>query len=181
MAIDALAIWNSTYVLIKLTGDSAWASNFADWYAARIVSMSTTPTVLNTSAGFTFTFNKALFISRLKGLSNTSDASAGISKYVDCWGAAMTASTVLVKPGAFVPPSTPPTTFASVVTATIIASSVTVGKAKITALASGPNVSSGAQAKFAEKFREATLQLKIKVVGINGKGDPLTVDNVPLL
>lgn len=183
MAIDPLSTWKSTLAALPKVADTSWAANFAAWYAGRIVAITTDPASL-VPTGFVFTFNQALFASQLIALTPVNDALSGITGFANAWEAAILATTVVVAPGTFQPPTSPATLFSVIATTVIVPASIAAGKAKIIELASSPPVADVNDSEFPLKFREATLLLKINVTGTNSvtpTPGPLSVLNVPLI
>ncbi len=188
MAIDPLSTWKSTLAALPKVADASWAANFAAWYAGRIVGITTDPSAL-VPTGFVFTFNQALFASGLSSLGPTPSAVAGITAFADAWLASMQASTAVVAPGSFAPPSSPTTLFSVVNSTTIDAASMTAARSKLLELTSAAPVADANDSEFPVKFREATLLLTITVIGLDsqpppsaGPGpQPLTVAAVPLI
>lgn len=186
MAVDPLNTWKTTLKDLPKVADTSWAANFAGWYADRIVNITTDPAAL-TPVGFSFPFDTATFETQLLALTPTPSALAGIQGFADAWEAAILATTPVVGPGSFIPPSTPETLFSVVTTTIIVPASIAAGKAKILELVSAPAVADAMDSEFPVKFREATLLLKIKVDGLDSTtpGDggplPLVADNVPLI
>lgn len=187
-AIDPLPTWQSTLAALPKVADNSWAANFAAWYADRLTGITTNPANL-VPTGFVFTFNQATFQAQLQTLTPQSTAAAGIQGFANAWETALVASTVVVAPGSFKPPATPPTTFSAIISTTIDTPSIAAGKAKLLELVTAPPVSDPNLSQFPAKFREATLLLTITVVGLDsqpppsaGPGpQPLTVANVPLI
>lgn len=182
--IDPLAVWKSSLAALPKTANNSWAPNFATWYADRISGIEPLFIALDASAGFTFTFAKQVFETALLNLGPAASAVAGLTAFANAWQSAMLASTVVVLPGAFIPPSTPPTTFSSIIPPVVLdAPGIVAGKAKIIELASAPVVSDPNDSQFPVKFREATLELTITVTGLNSAAptpQPLIAAGVPL-
>ena len=183
MPVDALQDWKDELENLPKVSDSSWSLNFAEWYADRIVNIEADSLVLDTSAGFLFTFAEATFALALSSLAPTTDPVAGITNFATAWEGAILASIVVVSPGAFIPPSSPATIF-SVVTGTVIdPPSIAAAKAKIIELSSSSPVDDPQDSEFPVKFREATLLLTITVTGLNSAPTPvpLVAPLVPLL
>jgi hypothetical protein len=188
MAIDPLSTWKSELANLPKVADTSWAANFANYYADRIVNITTDPSALVPS-GFVFTFAKPVFQSQLLALTPTNSALAGITGFANAWEAAILASTVVVAPGSFKPPTSPTTLFSVVISTIIVPTSIAAGKAKIIELVSAPPVEDAMDSQFPVKFRDATLELKITVTGLDsqpippgGPGpQPLVVANIPLI
>lgn len=188
MAIKVLQDWKDSLENLPKVANNSWAANFANWYADMIAAITTDPAAL-VPTGFVFTFNKPIFEAQLLALTPKDNALAGITGFADAWNAALTASTVVVAPASFKPPTSTTTLFSLVTTTTIVPASIAAGKAKILELVSAPPVASAQDSQFPIKFRDATLLLKIKVVGKDSQPPPnagpgpqdLTVDNIPLI
>lgn len=183
MPIDALQDWKDELENLPKVNDSSWALNFAEWYADRLVNIEADSSVLDTSAGFVFTFAETTFALALTSLSPTTDPVAGITSFANAWESAILATTVVVAPGAFIPPSDPATTFSAVTGTVIDPPSIAAAKAKIIELGSSSPVDDPQDSEFPVKFREATLLLTITVTGLNSlpTPTPLVVPLVPLL
>jgi hypothetical protein len=182
--IDPLSTWNSTFNALPKVSDPSWSLTLANWYADRITGIQPDQTQLNTGAGFTFVFDSALFAAGLAVLTPTLIQAAGIAGFASAWSAALATTiypvTLLVAPGAFIPPTTPATLFSAVTAAIIDPTSIVAGVAKINELAT---VSPEATSVFAEKFRDATLLLSITVTGLNSitpTPTPLVAPLIPL-
>lgn len=181
--IDPLSTWQSTLAALPKVGDNSWALNFANWYAGRIAAIQPDPTKL-VATGFVFTFQSPTFASNLQTLGPTASATAGITGFADAWLTAMDASTAVVAPGTFKPPSSPATTFSIVASTVIDPASKTAARAKLLELITAPPVADPLLSQFPVKFREATLLLTITVTGTNSASPtpaPLTVSAVPLI
>jgi len=163
MPVEPLATWNDTLNSLPKVADTSWTDNLTGWYKDNIANITPDPSLLAAS-GFTFTFNEAIFKTQLLTLAPTPDALAGITGFANAWQAAINATIIVCGPGTTLQPSSPATIF-SVVAATIIdPSSVVLGFNKILEIA---DASPEDPPIFAEKFREATLQLKIIISGTN--------------
>lgn len=183
MAIDALQIWKDELAALPKVADTSWAANFAAWYADRLAGITTSPSAL-VPTGFVFTFAEAIFAAQLLSLTPTTSALAGITGFANAWEAALNATTVVVGPGSFKPPSSPATLFSVVATTIIDPPSIALGKAKLLELVTAPPVADPQNSQFPVKFREATLLLTITVSGTNSitpTPTPLTVPLVPLI
>lgn len=190
MPVDPLATWRSTLAALPKVADTSWAANFAAWVAGRVATITTNPTNLTLSAPLVFVFNQALFASQLISLTPTGDALSGITGFADAWKAAIDTTvfpaTLNVAPGAFVPPTTPATTFSTVTSVLLDPASVAAAKAKIIELATAAPVADVNDSEFPVKFREAFLLLTITVAGLDSTPTPagplpLTVPNIPLI
>lgn len=183
MAIDPLSTWKTTLAALPKTADNSWADNFANWYADRIAGITTDPSAL-VPTGFVFTFAKPIFKTQLLALTPTPSALAGITGFANAWETALNATTVVVAPGTFKPPSSPATIFSVVASTIIDPASIAAGKAKIIELVTAPPVDDAMNSQFPIKFRDATLLLTIIITGTNSATptpSPLTVSNVPLV
>ena len=183
MAVDALSVWKTTLAALPKVADNSWADNFANWYADRIVNITTNPSAL-VPTGFVFTFAKPVFKSALLALTPTTSALAGITGFANAWESALNATTVVVASGSFIPPSSPHTLFSAVASTIIDPASIAAGKAKIIELVSAPPVADAMNSLFPIKFRDATLLLTITVTGTNSvtpTPGPLTAPLVPLI
>lgn len=187
--IDSLATWQSTLAALPKVADASWSLNFANWYANRIVNIQPNQTILNTAAGFTFTFPTSTFASQLATLTPTTNQLSGVTGFANAWAAAMTLIvfpvSLSVSAGAFVGISSPPTLFSTVTATVLDPASIAAGKAKILELATAPVVSDPLMSEFAEKFRDATLLLTITVTGLNSVPpppgpQPLVAPTIPL-
>lgn len=190
MAIDPLLTWKSKLALLPKVATTAWAANFAEWYADRIVNITTDPTKL-VPTGFLFTFDETTFADQLLALTPKSNALAGIQGFADAWETAISTTlypttlallplTTLGTP----PAATPATTFSVITSVLIVSASITAAKDKILELADSPTVADVNDSEFPQKFRDATLLLKINVTGKNSVSPtpgPLSVSNVPLI
>lgn len=180
--IDPLSTWKSTLAALPKVANTSWALNFANWYSDRIVAIEPDSTAL-TAAGFTFTFAVGIFATQLTALTPTASAVAGITGFANAWESAILASVAVVPPGAFVPPSSPPTLFSAVASTIIDPSSIALGKAKLLELITAPQVDDPNSSQFPVKFREATLLLSITATGTNSitpTPTPLVAALVPL-
>jgi hypothetical protein len=185
MPINPLNLWKSSLADLTPVDDTSWAANFATWYADNIASISPDPASL-VAPGFTFTFQQSIFQAQLLTLMPTPDALLGITGFANAWEAAILSSIVVVAPGAFIPPTAPTTLFSVVISTIIDPASIVVAKTKILDLATAEPVANVNDSKFPEIFREATLQLKINVIGLDSTPPPasplpLTAMNVPLV
>lgn len=185
MAIDPLATWQSTLNALPKVGDNSWTTNFSNWYADRIIGITTNPANL-VPVGFLFTFAKPIFQAQLLTLAPTNSALAGITGFANAWAAALTASTVAVAAGSAIPPPSPATIFGTVISTIIDTASIAAGKAKILELVTAPAVGSALLSEFPVKFRDATILLKITVTGLNSVPpppgpNPLSAPSVPLI
>lgn len=188
MSIAPLQNWKDTFANLPKVADTSWAANFAAAYAGLITGITTDPAAL-VPTGFLFTFAQPVFAAQLLALTPVGDALSGITGFAAAWEAALLASVALVLPASFVPPTSPATLFSAVTTTTITPVSIAAGKAKILELVTAPPVADAQDSQFPIKFREATLLLKITVVGLNslppppaGPGpQPFTAANVPLI
>lgn len=192
MAIDPLSTWQDMLAILPKVGDNTWALNFGAYVANRVVTMEPDPTQLILAApvpvGFTFIFEPATFAAQLLSLTPTSDPLSGITSFADAWentikGIIFPVS-LNVLLGAIVPPASPATTFSTITAVSISPESIALGKAKIVELATAPPVSDPKQSLFAVKFREAFLELKITVTGVNSVAPtpaPLTAPNISLI
>lgn len=175
MAIDADSIWKDTLALLPKVGDSSWALNFANWVAGRVLLIEPDPTKVLLAApapvGFLLTFNSAAFAAKLLSLAPSSDASSSMSSFADAWAStiqtAIYPATLNMLLGASGLPTTPATTFSLISSVMIDPASIEAGKAKILELANAPAVEDPKKSQFPVKFREAFLQLKINVIGVN--------------
>jgi len=188
--IDPLATWRSTLAALPKVADTSWAANFAGWVADRVVSIETDASVLDSSAGFVFVFNEALFASQLIALTPVNDALAGITGFADAWEAAILTTvfpaTLNVSAGAFAGSPSPATTFSVVNSVVLDPPSILAAKNKIIELATAAPVADVNDSEFPVKFREAFLLLTITVSGLDSTPAPagplpLTVSNVPLV
>lgn len=180
--VDPLSTWQSTLAALPKVSTNSWASNFASWYAGRIVAIKPSTSAL-TASGFLFTFPTAAFASQLQSLPQTTSQLSGIQGFANAWAVAIASTVVFCAPGTFKPPTTPATLFSVVATTTIDTASITAGKNKILELATSPPVSDPTMSDFPVKFRAATLLLTITVMGTNSvtpTPGPLTVPTVPL-
>jgi hypothetical protein len=183
--IDALPIWISELVNLPKVNSAVWATNFANYYADRIVGIQTDPSAL--TSAMVFTFAKPVFEAQLMALMPVTDQTVGTLNFALAWEAAILASTAVVPPGAFIPPATPTTTFSVVISTVINPASIAAGKAKIMELATAPQVADASLSQFPIKFRDATLLLKVDVDGLDSTtpGDggplPLSAPMIPLV
>ena len=188
MSIDSLSVWKSTLAALPKVEDSSWSLSFASWYTSRIVNITTNPSSL-VPLGFSSTFATTVFKDALAALGPSSSAAAGIAGFAGAWEDALNATVIVVGPGSFAPPTSPPTMFSLVTTTTITPASIAAGKAKILELVTAPLVSDPNDSLFPQKFRDATLLLKITIVGLDSQPPPaagpgpqsLTISNVPLI
>ncbi len=191
MAVDSLDIWKQTLEALPKVGDVSWALNFAAWAAERVNNkIETDPTSLDSSAGFTFVFNEPVFAGALAALPPTPSQALGIAGFAAAWETAILTTifpaTLNVAAGAFIPPQSNATLFSAVNSVLLDPPSIVAGKAKIMELVSAPPAGSGLDSQFAEKFREAFLELTITVVGLDSTPPPagplpLTAALVPLI
>lgn len=190
MAVDILTKWQTELDLLPKVSDTSWTLNFANWAKKRVSAADAVDGIgLFPSAaalvptGYTFTFNVSTFQAQLVLLGIAPTALAGITAFAAAWETAILASTVVVGPGTFAPPSTPATLFSVVTTTVIDPPSIALAKAKIIELASEPPPT-GQPSKFPEKFRDAFKLLTITVSGTNSVAPtpaPLVVPTVALL
>lgn len=188
MAIDGLGTWQSELANLPKVADNSWASNFSAWYASRLTGITTDPSFL-VPTGFIFTFAQGVFTGQLVTLTPTDNATTGITNFANAWETALNATTVVVAPGTFKPPTSPTTLFSAIISTTIDTASIAAGKAKLLELVSATPVADPLDSLFPTKFREATLLLTITVIGLDnqpppsvGPGpQPLTVSAVPLI
>lgn len=183
MPIEILNTWQSEFDALEKVNTPQWSLNKADWYSNMIANITPDPSVFS-AVGFSFTFNSASFASLMSSAVPSSDPVSGISTIASAWESAILASIVICGPGSALVPPTPATTF-SVVTSTIIdPSSILLGKTMILGLSSAPKTNKGKDSEFPKKFREATLQLKIIVSGMNSLAptpSPLVTPPIPLI
>ena len=188
MAIDPLSVWKTELANLPKVSDSSWALNFANYYADRLINITTNSSQLVPS-GFVFTFSVSTFQSELVSLPPTDDPIAGATSFANAWETALNASTAIVAPGSFIPPTSPMTLFSSIISTVIDPTSIAAGKAKLLELVSAPPVADPQNSLFPVKFREATLLLTITINGLDsqpppaaGPGpQPLTAANVQLI
>lgn len=184
--IDPLPTWKSELEAIEPAADPVTAAkNLATWYSERIAGIQPDPTAL-VASGFVFNFALPIFQSQLLALTPVTTPIEGIKKFADAWEAAMLATVVVVAPGSFIPPTSPPTLFSVVLTTLIDPPSIQLGKLKILELVASPPASSAPDSKFADKFFEATSLLTITVTGLDSTPPPagplpLTAPLVPLV
>lgn len=171
MAIDALQIWKDELAALPKVADTSWAANFAAWYADRLAGITTSPSAL-VPTGFVFTFAQAAFAAQLLSLAPTTSAAAGIMGFANAWQTALLATTAVVGPGSFKPPTSPATLFSAVISTIIDPASITAGKAKLLELVTAPPVADPQNSAFPVKFREATLLLSITVTGLDSTPTP---------
>lgn len=183
--IDVLPIWIKELVNLPEVNNPAWSTNFANYYADRIVGIQTDPSAL--TSALVFTFAKPIFQAQLMAAAPSTSPAAGIASFATAWQLAMLASVAVVPPAAFIPPATPATIFSVVFSTTINPASIMAGKAKIMELAMAPQVGDASMSQFPIKFREATLLLKVDVTGLdsttpdNGGPLPLAAMGIPLV
>jgi hypothetical protein len=164
--------WTDSLADLPKVGDTSWAENFADYYADMISEIEPDPTVM-IPLDFTFTFNKDLFKSNLILLAPTPNALAGITGFANAWSAAVLATVVVVGTNTvYGSPATNANTFSAVTTSLINPASIAAGQAIILTLATDPPVGDTKDSKFPEKFRNATLALKIDVTGLDSTPTP---------
>jgi hypothetical protein len=167
--INPLSTWKSTLKDLPKVGDPSWSFTFANWYAQRITTIAPDPSML-TAVGFIFLFPLPIFAGALVSIPPSSDATVAIKGFADAWETAI--KTIVYPAGLFLGPGTvfgaptPATTFSSVSSVIINPASIILGKAKIMELASVAPTKDG-ESPFPQKFRDATLQLKIDITGIN--------------
>lgn len=186
--IDPLVTWRTTLNALPHVTDASWATNFAAWVAGRVVSIQPNQSLLNTSTGFVFVFNQALFATQLATLTPTFNALSGITGFATAWETAINTTvfpaTLNVSPGAFIPPTSPTTLFSAVTSVILDPASILAAKNKIIELATSPQVLDPNLSDFPVKFREAFLLLTITVVGLDSTVPtpvPLTAPNIPLI
>jgi hypothetical protein len=168
MAIDSLAVWQSTFEALPKQAD--WTQNFVDWVDDRVTSKMELPGLFHASGTpFTFTFTKATMKTALDALTTTDDQAQAISDFADAWGDAVTASVAVVIPLTYIGTDTPTTKWSVVTTTLIDPASITAGKAVINTLASEPPA---ATSKFPEKFRDAFLSLTVTTTGLDSTPTP---------
>lgn len=175
MTIAPVDSWKSTLAALPKVADSSWALNFANWVANQVILIEPDKTKVLLAApapvGFIFVFNSAAFAAQLASLQPVSDPSQGMKGFADAW--ASTIKTIVypvgitVLPGTSGVPKTPATTFSVISSVLIDPASIEAGKAKIAELANAKPVENPNDSEFPVKFREAFLQLKINIAGIN--------------
>jgi hypothetical protein len=178
--------------LLPKVGDNSWALNFGAYVANRVINIEPDPTALVIASpvpvGFFFLFNAATFAGELLSLTPTNDPLSGISSFASAWENTIKMSIypigINLLPGAAAPPFTPDQTFSVVTSVVITPASILAGKNKIIELATAPPVADPKQSLFPVKFREAFLELKINIVGINSVAPtpgPLQLMDIPLI
>ena len=177
MTIDSLNIWKQTLEDLPKVGDISWAINFANWAGERVNNKIETDSIaLDTTAGFIFIFNIPIFAGALAALPPTPSQAIGIAGFAAAWETAILTTifpaTLNVSAGAFIPPQSNSTTFSSVTSALLDPISIVAGKAKIMELINAPFTGTGLDSQFAEKFREAFLELTITVTGLDSTPSP---------
>lgn len=185
MAVAPLSVWKSTLKALPKVADSSWGKNFANWYAAQILTISTSPSGI-IPVGFLLVFNTALFEALLTSMSPTTSASAGIKGFADAWEKAIKTSvypgTLILGPGSAAVSAGQ--VFSTVASVILTPASIAAGKAKIEELVSAAPVADADDSKFPEIFRDATLLLRINAIGTRSGPDgplPLVASDVPLV
>lgn len=172
MPVDPLQTWKDTLENLPKVINTSWALNFANWYASRISGIEPDPSSL-VPAGWSFPFPVPLFASQLQSLLPTTNALAGITGFANAWETAILATIPTMTPGTFIPPSSPPTLFSSIIPPVVIdPPSIVAGKAKIIELITSPPVADAQDSEFPVKFREATLLLTVSVNGLDSTPPP---------
>lgn len=187
MPINPLNAWKSTLAALPKVVDTSWALNFANWYNQRILSVTPDPTVM-TPSGFLFVFSAATFATNLMTMPPVMAAPAGMTAFANAWSAAIALTvfpaTLFLAPGTVYGTPSPATTFSAITSVTLNPASLVAAKAKLMELLQAVPVSDPQQSIFPEKFRDATLQLKIDVTGLNSVAPtpaPLVALGVPLV
>lgn len=188
MTIDPLNVWKSTLATLPKVVDGSWALNFANWYAERIIGIMPDPTVL-TPVGFIFTFSAPTFATNLITMTPSMNPLQGITGFANAWASAIALTvfpaTLTLMPGTvFGSPPTPATTYSAITSVTLNPASLAAAQAKLMELAAAVPVSNPQDSIFPEKFRDATLLLKIDVTGLNSitpTPAPLPAVGVPLV
>ena len=180
--LKPLPAWKASIAAIPPSKGPVWANNFANWYATEIATIFPKPPTL-VPTGFVFTFNTAVFITMLSKNPPTLDPVAGINGFANAWEAALLASVVVVSPGTYYGSPGPATTFSVVIASIIDVPSIALGKLHLLNLVAAPPAAGGADSKFPQIFREATLMLTMTVTGINSSApttSPLVAPLCPL-
>jgi len=180
--IDPESTWISTFASLPPTLDSSWIPNFATWCFNRVQNNELSGLL---TASPPLLFEKSVFESELASLTPTLSAVTGITNFATAWENTIVASQVLlVVPGDSVGSPSPATTWSVVSSALVNSGSISAGKAKIMELVSDKGALDVLNAKMPVKLREAFLELKGDVSGLNSvtpTPQPLVASSVPLI
>ena len=187
MTISPLNKWQNDLALVPQVNDPSWSQNIANWYASEMASISPDPTYLIAS-GFLFVFPAPIFASGLASAVPSTAPEVGTQIIATAWETAMLSvvypASLFLAPGTIQPPASPATTFSAITSVIINPASLQAGKAKILQLSSAKVVKNAKESAMATKLREATMQLKIDITGLNSVAPtpaPLVVAGVPLI
>lgn len=169
--IDDLDTWKSTLNALPKVADATWTGTLAAWYAARLAAIETDPNFL-IPVGFVFVYPTAAFAAALASIPPINTQVAGVTEFSNAWATALAGliypATLAVATGSTGPsPPTPATTFSAVASVIIDPLSIAAGQLKIMELGSAEPTADPDGTLFPEKFRDATLALKIIVTGTN--------------
>jgi hypothetical protein len=191
MALDPLDTWKEELEKLPQSDVPAVGSlEFAGWYKDRIINIETDSSALDTSAGFTFTFNFVLFAALLKVPPPVDVASVGVTTFALSWQLAMVTTIypalLNVAPGAFIGAPTPPNLFSVINSVVIDPPSLAAGFDRLVELAESVPAETAKEADLSLAMKEATELLTITVVGLDSTPSPagplpLTAANVPLI
>jgi hypothetical protein len=163
--IDAASVWKSEFKNLPLVSSSVGdaMSNIADFVDQRV----TGKMILGAPMGgsFSFTFNKAAFLSPLTSLTPSPSNSAGMNALASAWQSAVLSSNMIVASGAYVGAPTPATMFATAVAVVDSSSVAAAYSTLLSQLLAAQPVSE--DPPFPTFFYDAFVALKYNVSGIN--------------
>ncbi len=172
MAQDSKAIYKTQWD-IEVPNDptgTAYPSNMANFIANRVDGKLSMTGGITLTAPAQFTFNKGVFIPLITALQPTTDPVEGRKKIADAWLAAVTASTMVVQPGAYIGTPTPPTIFSVVAPVVIIPAA---GYASLLAgLLAAPLAGAPGTTKFPEELYTAMTLVTFTVTGLDSQPPP---------
>ena len=165
MTINPQSDWIEGFAKLPKVPDSSWADNMAN----KVDSFVTSKVALTGLTGsVTFTFNKSVFASMLRALSPVTSSAAGTLSFANAWGAAITASSIVVLPGAYLISPSPPTLFSVIISSLIDPPSIALAVQFLaTTLASAVPVPDANSSIFGPTFRSAFLMCTATVTGLN--------------
>ncbi len=173
MAMEVLATWQDEYADLPSASTAlAGTANVANFVADMVAGITPDQLTLNTAAGFTFTFNTALFTTGLLAMAATPVTAVGVAAMAAAWQAAILTTifpvTLNVTAGALTTtPGTPATTFSAVTAVIIDPPSIVLAVAKLTELALSAPTADPLMSDFPVKMREAFALLSITVTGLD--------------
>ncbi len=163
MPLEPLQTWQQTLKQLQMVEHQDWAKDFSQWVFERSTGKLHLMPVMGPVS---FTFQKGIFEAKLREFKPVNSAIAAAMKWAEAWEAAVTASTMVVAPGAFLGAPIPVTMWA-VATAVIDAGSIQAGKKIIVQkLTEAKLVAKAEESEICEAFRSAFLALTVTVTGV---------------